>query len=74
VRYQRAYEDAITATSTDHAPWFVIPADNKWYARIAIAAVIYRHLDQLGLKYPTVSPAERSALLKVRKQLDKGTH
>lgn len=72
VKYHRAYEDAITATSTDHAPWFVIPADNKWYARIAMAAVIFRHLDQLGLRYPTVTPEERKALLKVRKQLDKG--
>ena len=71
-QYQQAYEEAITATSTTHAPWFVIPADNKWYARIAMAAVIYRHLEQLGLEYPKVTPAQRKQLLKARTLLEGG--
>jgi polyphosphate kinase 2 (PPK2 family) len=67
--YQIAYDRAITATSTTYAPWFVIPADNKWYARLAIAGVIYRHMHKLGLQYPVVTPQQRKELLKVRKRL-----
>lgn len=71
-KYVQAYEDAITATSTEHAPWFIIPADNKWYARIAMAAVIYRHLERLGLEYPKVTAAQRKQLLKARTFLEGG--
>jgi PPK2 family polyphosphate:nucleotide phosphotransferase len=67
--YQRSYEEAINSTSTGYAPWFIIPADNKWYARLAIASVIYRHLTSLDIQFPTVSAEQREALLKARDQL-----
>lgn len=67
--YQHAYEEAISATSTSYAPWFIIPADNKWYARLAIAAVIYRQLKELDIDYPSVSAEQREALLKARREL-----
>ncbi len=67
--YQKAYEEAINATSTDLAPWFIIPADNKWYARLAIASVIYRYLTGLNINYPTVSAEQQEALMKARDQL-----
>jgi PPK2 family polyphosphate:nucleotide phosphotransferase len=56
--YEQAFEDALTATSTKHAPWFVIPADDKWYARAAVADLIAEHLESLDLQYPEVSPEE----------------
>lgn len=67
--YQRVYAEALSATSTKNAPWFVIPADNKWFARLAIASIIYRQFDRLNLSYPTVSNTQREALLKVKEQL-----
>lgn len=67
--YQRAYEDAISATSKEHAPWFVIPADDKWYARLAIAAVIYRQFEQLKISYPSVDESQKAELQKARLQL-----
>ncbi|MCU0420287.1 MAG: polyphosphate kinase 2 family protein [Cyclobacteriaceae bacterium] len=65
-QYQAAYEEALSATSTDYAPWFVVPADDKWYARLAIASVIYRQFGQLALSYPTVSEAQKAELKKAR--------
>ena len=67
--YQFAYEQAISATSQSHAPWFVIPADNKWYARLSIASVILHHMRKLNLSYPTVSAAQRENLSNARKSL-----
>lgn len=65
-QYQTAYEEALSATSTDYAPWFVIPADDKWYARLAIASVIYRQFGRLALSYPTVSEVQKAELKKAR--------
>lgn len=67
--YQRAYEKALSATSTDYAPWFVIPADDKWYSRLAIAAIITRQFAKLEIKYPTVSQAQKEELQKAKLQL-----
>jgi PPK2 family polyphosphate:nucleotide phosphotransferase len=67
--YHKAYEEAISATSKEHAPWFIIPADNKWYTRLAIASIIYRELDSLKMEYPTVSDQHRKELLMAREQL-----
>jgi PPK2 family polyphosphate:nucleotide phosphotransferase len=67
--YQKAYEDAITATSTKYAPWYIIPADNKWFARLAIASIIYRAFDKLDLHYPTVTEAQKVELQKAKAQL-----
>lgn len=68
-KYQKAYEDAIAATSTDYAPWFVIPADNKWFSRLAIASIIYKEFEKLDLSYPSVSKAQLEELAKAKTQL-----
>lgn len=60
--YQAAYEAAISATSTTAAPWYVIPADDKWFSRLAIAAVIYRRMAELAPEYPTLSEEAQSQL------------
>ena len=56
--YQTCYEEAIKATSTEEAPWFVIPADNKWFSRVTIANILVEQLDALHLKYPELPKAE----------------
>ena len=56
--YQSCYEEAIKATSTDEAPWFVILADNKWFSRVTIANILVEQLDALHLKYPELPKAE----------------
>ena len=67
--YMAAYEDMIRHTSTGHAPWYVIPADHKWFARLAVAGVILSRMRELGLAYPTIeSDAERD-LQRVRRAL-----
>lgn len=67
--YQRAYEMAISETSKEHAPWFIIPADDKWYARLAIAAIIYRQFKKLNMSYPQVTDAQKAELQKARLHL-----
>lgn len=68
-QYQKAYGEAISKTSTDYAPWFIIPADDKWFARLAIASVIYRQFEKLELSYPVVSEAQKAELQKAKLQL-----
>jgi len=53
--YQKCYEDAINNTSTESAPWYVVPADKKWYARLVVSEVIIQTLEKLNLSYPEVS-------------------
>jgi PPK2 family polyphosphate:nucleotide phosphotransferase len=67
--YMNAYEDMIRNTSTKKAPWYVVPADNKPYARIVIASAIIDALDELGLEYPVVSKEKIAELQAVKKQL-----
>ncbi len=67
--YQESYEEVITSTSTDECPWFVIPADDKWYSRVAIAALIYHHMQNLNLSYPTISKEQKQKLREARKLL-----
>ncbi len=67
--YQSAYEDMIRNTSTAHSPWYVVPADNKWFTRLVVSAVVVDTLDSLGLAYPTVSAAERKELEAAKKIL-----
>jgi PPK2 family polyphosphate:nucleotide phosphotransferase len=67
--YQKAYEEALSATSTESAPWFVIPADDKWFARLAIAAVITRQFAKLNINYPAVTQAQKEELQKAKLQL-----
>ena len=57
-KYQRAFEEALSETSTDYAPWYVIPADNKWYLRAAVADIIAAKLESLEMKYPKVEQSE----------------
>lgn len=68
--YMRAYEDMIAATSTKHAPWYVIPADNKWFTRMVISDVVVETLKSLKLSYPVVGEAEKAALETARKALE----
>jgi len=68
-RYMEAYEDAIRATASAHAPWFVVPADNKWFTRLVVAAAIVDALERLDLTYPKVDDAKLKALAAARKAL-----
>jgi PPK2 family polyphosphate:nucleotide phosphotransferase len=68
--YQEAYESCIRATSTEYAPWFVVPADNKWFMRLSVAAVIYETLESLDLKYPKVTAAQKKQLQEAKTILD----
>ena len=67
--YQDAYEDMIRNTATAHAPWYVVPADNKWFTRLVISTVIVDTLDSLGLEYPKVDDAKRKELEAAKKVL-----
>ena len=67
--YQKAYEEAISETSTKHAPWFIIPADDKWFTRLAIATIIYRQFEKLKFSYPKVTDAQRAELEKAKVKL-----
>jgi PPK2 family polyphosphate:nucleotide phosphotransferase len=68
--YMSAYEEMIAATSTKHAPWYVVPADNKWYARLVVAAAIVDTLKDLKLHYPVVAPDKRKELQAARAELE----
>jgi PPK2 family polyphosphate:nucleotide phosphotransferase len=67
--YMHAYEEAIRATATPEAPWFVIPADNKWFTRLMVAAVIANALDNLDLYYPKMTEEKKKDLAEARKML-----
>jgi PPK2 family polyphosphate:nucleotide phosphotransferase len=67
--YMRAYQDMIRSTATDHAPWSVVPADNKWYTRLVVAATIVDALASVDLHYPSLDAAGRAKLADARAQL-----
>jgi PPK2 family polyphosphate:nucleotide phosphotransferase len=67
--YQSAYEDMIRNTATAHAPWYVVPADNKWFSRLVISAVLVDALESLDLAYPKVDQAKRKELEAAKKVL-----
>jgi PPK2 family polyphosphate:nucleotide phosphotransferase len=67
--YQIAYEEMIAATSTKHAPWYVIPADHKWFTHLAVAAAVIEALEDLHLSYPKVDAEKKKELAVARKQL-----
>jgi PPK2 family polyphosphate:nucleotide phosphotransferase len=69
--YQKAYEDMICHTATKHAPWYVIPADNKWFTHLAVSAAIVDTLEELNLAYPKVDAAKRRELQAARLTLAK---
>jgi PPK2 family polyphosphate:nucleotide phosphotransferase len=69
--YQQAFEDALSATSTKRAPWYVIPADRKYIARAMVADIVCTAIQDMGLKYPKVSAATMTRLEAARAQLEK---
>ncbi len=68
--YQKCYEDAIAQTSTKHAPWYVVPADNKWFTRLVISEVIVDTLSKLKMEYPKLSKEEVEKIDLYKKQLE----
>ena len=68
--YMEAYEDAINATATEDAPWYVIPADKKWFTRIAISTIIVDTLKKLDLKYPVLPEDEAGKLGEIKRMLE----
>jgi PPK2 family polyphosphate:nucleotide phosphotransferase len=71
--YMRAYQEAIRATASKHAPWFVVPADNRWFTRLVVAAAIVEAVEQLDLAYPTVNAEKRKELATMRAALVRET-
>ena len=69
-QYMTAYEDAISKTSKENAPWFVIPADDKWFARVAAIQIIIDTLEKMDLKYPKLSEKEAAGLADAKKELE----
>jgi PPK2 family polyphosphate:nucleotide phosphotransferase len=67
--YQEAYEEMIQNTAAKHAPWFVVPADNKWFTRLIVASAIIQALDELHLSFPDVDKAKKKELEAVRASL-----
>jgi len=67
--YQRAYQDAIRSTAAPHAPWYVVPADRKWFTRLVVAAAIHDALDRVNLAYPMVGAEKKEELEACRVEL-----
>ena len=67
--YQKAFEDMLENTSTEWAPWFVIPADNKWFSRLAVSVVVSSALERLDLSMPVVDDKQKRRLAEIRDQL-----
>jgi len=68
--YMRAYEQALSQTSTAHAPWFVVPADHKWFTRLVVAGAVIDALEELDLAYPKVDSHKRAELKLVQAELE----
>jgi PPK2 family polyphosphate:nucleotide phosphotransferase len=68
--YMNAYEEMIQHTATAHAPWYVVPADKKWYTRLVVGAAIVHALEDLNLRYPVVGADQRKALKAARSALE----
>ncbi|MEY8759830.1 polyphosphate kinase 2 family protein [Chryseobacterium tongliaoense] len=69
-QYMQAYEDAVNETSKEHAPWYVLPADDKWFARVAAIQIIIDTLEKMNLKYPLLSEKDQQGLLQAKKTLE----
>ena len=70
--YMRAYEDMIRHTSSVHAPWYVVPADNKWFTRLVVGAAVIDALEDMSLAFPSMDRAQRQALKAARAELGGG--
>jgi len=68
--YMNAYEEMIAHTAAKHAPWYVVPADNKWFTRVVVAAAIVETLESLDLAYPVISDEKRKQLQTARAHLE----
>jgi hypothetical protein len=66
-----AYEEMIRATASHHAPWYIVPADNKSFTHLVVAGAIIETLDSLGLAFPEVTAEQRKVLAEARKALEK---
>jgi PPK2 family polyphosphate:nucleotide phosphotransferase len=71
--YMRVYQEAIRATASKHAPWFVVPADNKWFTRLVVAAAIVEAVEELDLTYPKVGADKKKELARARAELARET-
>jgi len=71
--YMTAYEEMFNATSTPYAPWYIIPADHKWFTRLAVVSAICETLDNLNLKYPEASKEQKEALLAAKAEMEQET-
>jgi len=69
--YLAAYEDCLASTSTKHAPWYVVPADDKKNARLILSQIIVEHLESLDLRYPSATALKKKELVEIRKRLAK---
>jgi hypothetical protein len=69
-KYQAAYQEAIRHTSSAVAPWYVVPADHKWFARVVIGSTIVRALDQLNLQFPRVDKTSLEEFKEIGKALE----
>ena len=67
--YMRAYEDMVRHTSSDHAPWYVVPADHKWFTRMVVGAAVIDAMEEMSLGFPKVDRAQRKALDAARAEL-----
>ncbi len=68
--YMKAYEKAINETSTENAPWYVLPADNTWFARLAAIQIITKTIEEMNLKFPVLSAKDVAELTEAKKQLE----
>jgi hypothetical protein len=68
----KAYEDTIRNTATDYAPWYVVPADNKWFTRVVVAAAVIEALASVGVAYPAVGKEKLKELEAARQTLMAG--
>ncbi len=71
-QYMKAYTEAIAATSTRNSPWYIIPADKKWFMRLAVSEIIVKKMGSLGLHYPIVTDAHKAELAEAKKLLEGG--
>jgi PPK2 family polyphosphate:nucleotide phosphotransferase len=67
--YMKSYEEMLEHTSTEHAPWYVVPADNKWFTRLAVSSILWQRMADLELQFPRVTESKRKELQEVRRML-----
>lgn len=68
--YMKVYEDALENTSTEDSPWFIVPADKKWFTRLAVSEIIVKKMESLNMKYPTVTEEHLQSLQEAKKLLE----